>query len=224
MALGKKNGRIEGKAFSLKLKLKEGTTFLETPYFEIQEKQGDKYVVTGKESDVSGDLIKVETRVNEYEGAPIRSFKVALRDSQTNEIYFTEFGLGSSVGRGVANSVLNLTDFADVQFGCYVTKNKETQKKYPAVSVRQGNSDKTTGWKFNPKDEGSEMPSVREFAGKGGKTEKDWTAVEEFFLAKLNAFAGVVDAAKAKPASGPAPTDTQASNKDDDSNDNDVPF
>ncbi len=200
MALGKTD-RIAGKAYSLKLKLKDGTTFLDVPVFDVQEKQGDNYVSIQKVTDVSGDLIKVETRQNEYEGSPIRNVKLALRDAEKGEIYFTEFGLGSGLGRGLANSLLSLKAFNKVEIGLYGQKSKKDGKTYPAVSLRQGGTDDTVKWAYDPKE--GVIPPAREFEGKGGKTERDWTKTEEFLFAKIQEFAAKVAAAQ-KGESAPA--------------------
>lgn len=187
MALGKQN-KIEGKAYSLKLKLKDGANFLEVPQFEVREKQDGKYVVIGKETDVAGDLLRVETRLGDYEGQPIRNVSLTLKDFDKNEVYYVEFGLGSGLGRSLANSVLNLQGADNVQLGLYGQKNKESGKTYPAASLRQGDSNETVKWKYNPKEENSPLPAIREFKGKGGKIEKDATAVEEFLFEKIKKF------------------------------------
>src|SRR6185503_10498113 len=92
----------------------------------------------------------------------------------------------------------------------YGQKNKETKKVYPAIAVRQGGKQETVKWKYDPK--GSELPAPREFEGKGGKVEKDWTKVEEFFFAKLTEFAKVVEAAAKGNTSAPksAPAKSEA--------------
>lgn len=193
MALGKTN-RIDGKAYSLKLKLKDGATFLDVPVFDVQEKQGDNYVSIQKVTDVSGDLIKVETRQNEYEGSPIRNVKLALRDAEKGEVYFTEFGLGSGLGRGLANSLLSLKAYSKIEIGLYGQKSKKDGKTYPAVSLRQGGTDDTVKWAYDPKE--GVIPPAREFEGKGGKVERDWTKTEEFLFAKIQEFAAKVAAAQ----------------------------
>ncbi len=217
MALGKQN-KIEGKAYSLKLKLKDGDKFLEIPQFDVQEKQGDKYVSIARETDVAGDLVKVETRVGDYEGQPIRNVTLALKDYEKGEIYYVGFSLGSGLGRGLANSILNLVkhdkdgnvvaaNFSNVQIGLYGQKSKKDGKTYGAVAVREGENTETVKWKYDPAAKDSPLPAIREFAGKGGKIEKDPTEQEEFFLAKLNEFAKVVEAAvkNAPKASAPKP-------------------
>lgn len=182
MAIGKTN-RTEGKAYSLKLKLKEGEKFLDCARFDIQEKVEGAYKTTGNTTDVSGDLFRIETRVFEHDQGPIRSFKLALRDAEKGEAYFIDVGLGSGLGRGLANSLLNLKAFNGVEIGLYPQTNRETKKVYPAVSVRQGGSDETVKWAYDPKD--GVIPAPEEFKARGGKMEKDYTKQEVFLLEKL---------------------------------------
>jgi hypothetical protein len=224
MALGKQN-RIEGKAYSLKLKLKDGDKFLETPVFDVQEKQGDKYVSVGRETDVAGDLIKIETRVGDYEGQPIRNVTAALKDFEKGEIYYVGFSLGSGIGRGLANSLLNLKSFDNVQIGLYGQKSKKDGKVYGAVAVRQGDDNTTVKWKHDPKAENTALPPAREFAGKGGKVEKDLTTQEEFFLAQLAELAKVVEeAAKNAPKVAPKAVAATTSAPTEQTEDGEPPF
>jgi len=215
MALGKQNKIIEGKAYSLRHRLKDGNTFVDVGFFEVQEKTGkdaqgkDVWSPAGRETDVAGDLVRIDTRLGEFEGNPIRSFVLSLRDSEKNEVYFTSFGLGSNLGRNVANSVLNLKAFNNVQFSNYGQLNKETKKTYPALSVRQGDDTTTVKWKYDPK--GNELPPPREFVGKGNKTERDYTAQEEFLFEKLKEFAKVVEAANKNRPKSQSKNDAQAS-------------
>ncbi len=184
MAIGKTN-RTEGKAYSLKLKLKEGEKFLDCARFDIQEKIEGAYKTTGNTDTVSGDLFRIETRVGDFEGQPIHSFKAGLRDAEKGEVYFVDVGLGSGLGRGLANSLLNLKAFSNVEIGLYPQTNRQTKKVYPAVAVRQGGSDDTVKWAYDPKAENSELPAPEEFKARGGKIEKDYTKQELFLLAKL---------------------------------------
>ena len=236
MAIGKRNQNNTGKAYSVKLKLKDGAKFLDCAEFEIQEKQGDKYVVLkgdalkafagsdGPIYDVAGDLISVDTRQGEFEGSPILNVTLGLKDSERNEIYFVGYVLSSNLGRGLSNSLLNLQAFNDVQIGLYSQTNKETKKVYPAVALRQGENQITVKWKFDPKVTEELLP--RTFAGKGGKTEKDFTDADNFLFAKIAEFGKTVKANPVKSASAPAATQASVENEAPASSggDEDVPF
>lgn len=229
MALGKQKQNIEGKAYSLRHRLKDGVNFVDVGFFEVQEKTGkdaqgkDQWTVTGRETDVAGDLVRIDTRVGEYEGNPVHSFTLSLKDSEKNEVYFTTFSLGSALGRSTANSILNLKAFENVQLSNYGQTNKDTKKTYPALSVRQGDETATVKWKYDPK--GGEMPAAREYQGKGNKIEKDYLAQEQFLVNKLNEFAKVVEAAnKNRSKNTTVPASAPATVSSTENTDEDVPF
>ncbi len=229
MAIGKPN-RGSGKSFTLKLKLKDGDEFLECARFDIQQKVGDKYEVTGNTTDVNGNLVGVETRIGDFEGQPIHSFKLALRDKNDageDETYYVDASLGSGLGRGLANSILNLKAFDNVQLGLYPQTNKQTKKVYPAVSVRQGSADETVKWAYDPKD--GVIPAPEEFKARGGKIEKDYTKQELFLLEKLKELGAKLGnekpaAEKSKDEAGPAKATKTAKPAATESLDEDVPF
>lgn len=232
MPLGKP-GRTDGKAFSLKLRLKDGATFLDCAQFEVQEKQGDKYVTVQKTTDVCGDLFQITTREGEYDGKSIRSAKVALRDPELGETYFIDFSLGSNLGRNLANSLLNLKALNAVEIGLYSQKSATNGKTYPAVALRQGGADETVKWAYDPKD--GVLPAAEEFKARGGKIEKDYTNQEVFLLEKLAEFGKTLGkgsqsagspapAAPAKAASKSAPKKAAPAPTSSDGVDEDVPF
>ncbi len=192
MAIGKP-GQSQGKAYSVKTRLKDGTTFLDCARFDLQEKQGDKYVTVQSTDTLDGDLFQVTTREGEYDGKPIRSFKLGLRDPSVGEAYFIDTSLGSSLGRNLANSILNLKAFDKVEIGLYGQKSKTNGKTYPAVAVRQGGSDETVKWAYDPKE--GVLPEAETFKARGGKTEKDYTNQEIFLLEKLAEFGKALEKA-----------------------------
>lgn len=236
MAYGKQTGSFKGRHITAKYTSKEGATFLDVPYFKLSEKQGDKYPfltkeqlveLTGKDvfpTEISGDLFEITVREGEYDGAPVRSFKVGLQDGDVRN--YVEFGLGSIVGRGVANAVLNLQGRDNVQFGSYSVFNKAKGKSFAQVSVRQGESTDTVKWKYDPKAANSPFPQVRQFEGKGGKTEYDYTAQEVFLFEKLKEFGANIENLPLKaaaPAKAPAPAKA-AQPGTQENLDEDVPF
>jgi len=204
MALGKKNRIEAGKSYSVKLSLKDGQTFREIPAFIVSQKAPEgsdkKYETVGQETDISGDLVKLVVRQGEYEGSPTYTFTLGLFDPQVNEMYYTDIGLGSTVGRSLANSVLNLKAFDNVQLSAYKQINKETKKSYANVSLRQGETTATVKGKYDKKTH-PEM-QARQFEGKidpatkKPKIEYDYTAVVLFLFEELKAFAAVVEANK----------------------------
>lgn len=218
MALGKIN-RVDGKALSLKLATKRDGVFLPKPEWEVSVKQADGEYKTlnnqelieavgveGPLYDVAGDLIGIDTRVGSYEDSPIYNVSLNLRDKDRNEVYFTGFSIGSIMGRKLANAVLNLQAFDNVQVGLYNQQNKETKKVYGNVALRQGNETATVKGKYDFKTDENMQPRL--FEGKGGKQEKDWTKVDLFLFEKLKEFGAVVKAAKNAQPSEPAHQET----------------
>lgn len=206
MAVGNQNRQNNGVAYSAKLTLKEGDAFLDVPHFTFQAKQGTEYVdlsneqiketfgVDGPIRDIAGNLIAVDTRPGEYEGKPIHNVTLSLRDPSRNEVYFTQFVSNNNLGRNISNSILNLAAWTDkgevisvvtenVQLGLWGQKNKEKKKTFPACSIRQGTSNDTVKWRFDPKTAPEMKP--REYEGKGGVIEKDYTKVDAFLFAEL---------------------------------------
>jgi len=184
MALGKPN-RPQGKALNLKLRLKsKDGTYLLPPVFEISQKQADgSYPVVGTETDVSGDAVSLSVRTGEFEGRPVRSFNIGLRDAKAGEVYFVDIGLSSGIGRSLANSILNLKTRKNVQIGTYARKGTD-KKTYGAASIREDGSDETVKWKYDDKSTPA-LPPARVYEGKGGVKERDFTAQEEFLYARL---------------------------------------
>lgn len=214
MAYGKQSGNFNGRHINAKYTSKEGTSFLELPYFKLSEKQGSEYKIltkeqlkelTGKEThpfEVSGDLIDLSVREGEYENSPVRSFKATLQDGSVRN--YVEFGLGSINGRSVANALLSLKAFTDVQFSSWNSFDKTRNKNFSKVSVRQGEGTETVKWKYDPKAPDSKLPAAREFQGKGGKLEKDYTEQEIFLFSALNEFAKTVKNIAPAQSSAPA--------------------
>ena len=227
MAVGKQGSQVAGKKFNAKLTLKEGTAFLDNPYWGFSAKQTDgsyapftqeqlleAFGVEGPIYDIAGDLISVDTRVGEYQGDPIHNVTLGLQDAERGEIYYAQFIANNNLGRSIANSLVNLKAFSNVQLGLWGQFSKATNKTYPACSIRQGDSRDTVKWKFDPKEDANLNP--REFAGKGGKVEKDYTKVDEFMLAQINQLGdalrearGIAPAQQETPQSEPAPKQEQ---------------
>lgn len=205
MAYGKQGGGFNGRLINAKYTMKEGAAFLDVPYFKLSEKEGDKYPdltpaklkeLTGAEihpTEISGNLVDITVREGEYEGSPVRSFKLVLQDGDIRN--YVDFGLGSMNGRTAANLILNLKAFEDIQISSWSSFDKVKNKSFSKISLRQGDSNETIKWKYSPQEENCPLPAPREFAGKGGKTERDFTEQEIFLYQELEKFAEVVKAA-----------------------------
>lgn len=235
MPVGNPNRQVQGKAYSAKLVLKEGSVFLDEPYWAFQTKQGNEYIDLTPEQvkellgadvpvrDIAGDLFSVETRVGEFENKPIHNVTLGLRDAERNEAYFVQFVSNNNLGRNIANRLLNLKAYTNVQLGLWGQFNKERGKTYPACSIRQGDVKDTIKTKYDPKT-APEM-QAREFEGVGGKLTKDWTKVDAFLFAELAKLGEVLKATRpakqqennASTSAAPAPAPvTAGSNTDED--------
>lgn len=196
MAVGKTNRFPAGKAFTAKASLKDGNEFRPVPEFIFQAKAADgeykdltpeqikeAFDVDGPIRDVAGDLVALDTRPTEFEGNPIHNVTLGLRDPARNEIIFTQFVSNNNFGRGIANRLLNLKAYQNVQVGLYSQQNRDTKKSYAACSIRQGDSPDTIKCLYDPKTAPEVQPRL--FEGKGGKQEKDYTKVDAFLFAEL---------------------------------------
>ncbi len=196
MAVGNKNRSHNGKAYTARVSLKDGQNFRPVPEFTFQTKDAtgeyvdmtaaqiqDAFGVEAPVREISGDLVAVDTRIGEYDGQPIHNVTLGLRDAERNEIVFTQFVSNNNLGRGIANRLLNLKAFENVQLGLYSQQNKELKKSFAAASIRQGTSDDTIKYFYDPKIAPEVQPRL--FEGKGGKTEKDYTKVDDFLFAEL---------------------------------------
>lgn len=196
MAVGKSNKFPANKSYSARLTLKDGADFLPIPEFRFQGKDAageykdldneailQAFGVEAPIREISGDLVAVDTRTGEYDKQPIYNVTLGLRDSSRNEIIFAQFVENNNLGRSVANRLLNLKAFENVQFGLYSQVNRETKKTYAAAALRQGDSTETIKFKYDPKTAPELQP--RTFEGVGGKLTKDWTKVDSFLFGEL---------------------------------------
>lgn len=174
MALGKKGGNSNLTLYILKIKTKDSTGQQVDPYFSISAKEDGKWVVTDKTVDsVSGKIYKVETRVGEFDGEPILSSQVYLKDGE--EAYLLDLKY-TIISRGIVNSILNIKDFnKEVEVSLYTNK-----KGYAAASVRSGGQ--LVDWKFSL----DELPEPTKVKFKG-KEMRDFTEVDNFFQAEVKA-------------------------------------
>ena len=238
MALGKPN-RADGKAFSLKLATKRNGAFLPRPEWEVtvklpdgtysdpftNEKLKEEIDVEGPLYDAAGDLVSIDCREGSYEDKPIYNVSLNLRDRARNEVYFAGFSVGSALGRKLANAVLSLTAFDNVQVGLYNQVNKETKKVYGAAALRQGDNPATVKGKYDFKTDPNLQP--REFEGVGGKSQKDWSKPDLFLFERLKEFAATIKGKPAntvKPEEGSAPVDKPNESAEQEADGEPVPF
>ncbi len=224
MAVGKTNSFSGGKTYTARVSLKDGQAFRDKPIFTFQAKGADgeykdldaaqikdAFGVDGPIYDITGDLVALDTRVGEYEGDPIHNVTLGLRDANRNEVIFTQFVSNNNFGRGIANRLLNLKAFENVQFGLYSQLNRETKKSYAAASIRQGDSTETIKYLYDPKVAAEVQPRI--FEGKGGKQEKDYTKVDAFLFAELAKLGELLKANRGNKSPQPTPTQEAPKNE-----------
>lgn len=152
------------------------------PFFQISSKENNAWSVSEDQSisQVTGDLVKVEASEEEYQGDKYFRVKLYLKDG--GEVYLIPFRLNIAT-RGLLNSLFSLESFEDISISYY-----ESKAGYDVFSATQGGS--RVSWKY----ELSELPKPDEVILRG-KVLRDYTALDNFYLEKLEELAGRVSAA-----------------------------
>lgn len=211
MAVGKPTSQRTSKSHTAEITSRVAKVWLDIPHFTFTKKVGTEYPeytaeeikaafgVDGPIRDVSGDLVSIGTRLGDYEGKPIHNVTLELVDYERDETVYLKYTVGGDLGRRLANSLLNLTGYINVQIGLYGQANKETKKVYPAVAVRQGGAKETVKGKFDAKTDPHLQPRLFEGQGfkPGGKLSRDFSAADEFLFGELIKLG---DALRANPA------------------------
>lgn len=216
MAVGKQNRIFPGKSYTVKLKLKDGATFLETPEWEFQtapdyepltpEQIQATFGVEAPIRDVEGVFTGLDARITSFEDKPIHNVTLFLEDTSNedetkHELYRVQFKANNNLGRSLANTVLNLQPGKQTLIGLYSQLNKALGKTFAACSIRQGGANETVKWKMDSKTVAELQPRV--FEGVGGKPTKDWTKVDEFLLSELVKFGESLKANRPKQEAAP---------------------
>lgn len=173
MSLGNQNQNT-GKLYVLKPKTVDADKKkLDQPTFEVREKnESGQWVITNHVASVSGLLTRADVKENDWEGTKYFTVSLYFKDLVEDEMYLTEWKLGM-LSRSVFNSLLSADLTKEVKIGLYQSK-----KGYPSASVRQG--DDLIHWKYAL----TEVPVPEEITFKG-KTMRDYTATDDFFVEKL---------------------------------------
>lgn len=176
MPLVKNNNNDNSKLFILKPRTQNKEKEKVEPYFEVNAKnEQGKWVEVDAVPGVEGNLTRLDVKEGEYEGQKTYNVSVFLKDPDGSQTFLVDLKL-NMLSRGLLNSILNLSKYEDVKFGLYTGKNG-----YPNVSVRQHGE--LTKWKYSL----DEMPKPEEVKFKG-KIQRDYSAVDEFFVTKLKEF------------------------------------
>lgn len=180
------NNQNNGKLFVMKVVTHDAEKKkLDHPTFEVREKnEENKWVITKNVPAVSGRLSKVTVKEGEWEGDKFYTVSTLIKDDEAEESYLVDFKF-NLMNRSVFNSLLNIDTTKDIKIGLYMSK-----KGYPAASVRQG--DDMINWKYSL----DEQPKAEEITFKG-KTMRDYSAVDNFFVNELKEFGASLGSAPA---------------------------
>jgi hypothetical protein len=170
---------------------------LEQPYFEIKQKEGDKYVTIHSVADkikyLGGNLVDLRNKVFQHEGKDIESVSATFVDAEKDEAYLLTISHGY-LGRNILNSLLSLKTFNGIEIGLYVTKPKPGHEKgFNSAAVRQNQA------LIYGKFKNEELPKITKV--KVGKdVHSDTTEITAFFTAQVEEFSKTVR--EANPAGG----------------------
>lgn len=158
------------KLVSLTLKDKD----LPAPHFEVQVKEGDKYVASGTATRISGDLIGIRHKENEYQGKKIKSVTITIKDDAAKEVDFVNVPY-TYLGRNIINSLANLTSYAGIEISVYKGKPKtEGKPGFSSCAIRQA------GNLIYGKVEYKNLPAIPKVKV-GDQFYADATAIDAFF-------------------------------------------
>lgn len=187
MALTNKNN-TNGPLFVLKPVSKNKDKKEVEPYFEISKSGDDgKFKVEDNQSinTVSGKLFKIEAKEDEYQGDKYYRARIFLRDGEEGYMLATRLNIAA---RSLINCLFSLEDFdSEISIKYYRSK-----AGYESFYVSQ-NGEKV-GWKF----EASEIPKPQEVSFRG-KTIRDFTEVDAFFVDKIQLLNNKLSSVKNSP-------------------------
>ena len=172
-----KNKGNSKKAYAFKIRQKDAPS----PYFEVKERSEDgKWSLVQSSEPVNnllGDLVAIETKENEYNGEMIKSVNMTFETP--DEVYFLTVN-SSFLGRNLLNSVLNLSDYSNVNISLYMSKPKEEGgRSYPSVAVRQNDELVIGKYKY------TDLPKPDETTFKG-KLLKDYSKQEDLLRSEVD--------------------------------------
>lgn len=178
MALSNNNGGQTGTLLILKPVSKINDEKVR-PFFEVSRSEGGKWVADTDQSinSITANLVKIEPYEEEFRGEKYYRVRIYLRDGDESYLLPCRMNIAS---RSLFNSLLNLKSFENVSIRYYLTKTG-----YDAFYVSQ-DGEKVT-WKY----ENDDIPAATEVSYKG-KTIRDFTNVDLFFVEKLNEFNNVL--------------------------------
>jgi hypothetical protein len=158
--------------FSPKAKDSDGEKV--APFFTISKVVGDKIEKTDETAtEITGSLVKIDVKDREFKGVMNKEAKLYLKDAAANEVYVLSLSFRMDA-RSLFNGLLSLQNNDPITISIYQNK-----KGYSAYSLKQNGA--RVDWKFSLEDQ--PQPEGVTFKG---KTQYDYTKVDDFFATELN--------------------------------------
>lgn len=206
MALGNKNN--SGTLVTLKPVFKSKDGSYVSPFFRVKRKIDGEWVEDDEGvSSVTGNITRLNIKDAEYNGQEYKDIALFLRDPAENESYIINFRMNIAT-RTLFNALVNLDNPENVSISLYTDK----KSGYARYALRQ--NDDLVRWKFELDD----LPDVEEATLKG-KTIRDYTDVDNFFVKELEEWAGSVLTDSKQEEKAPVKETVPSDDEDDD-----IPF
>lgn len=191
MALSKGNNQLSGNLIILRPitrdENKNDIAATLQAFEKVEIKTGDKteqkWVKKDTFSQVTGNIKSVEIQEDTYEDNVKHSVKVFLQDSEASETYLLDLRM-NILNRSLLNALINLPSPENVNISVYQNK-----KNFAASTIRQNGE--MVGWLY-PWDK-TPKPTEILHPKTGKKLQNDYTEVDEFFLAEVEAWAKKLD-------------------------------
>jgi hypothetical protein len=177
------NQQSQGPLYILKPVSKDKDKKSVKPHFQISKSVDGKWQVQDDKSinTVTGNLVRIESVEEEYEGDKYHRARIYLRDGEDGYMIPCRLNIAS---RSLLNSLFSLEDFKGVTIKYYLTKTG-----YDAFYVSQGEN--KVSWKF----ESDQLPKAEEFSFKG-KVMRDFGDMDNFFVEQIKVLNGRITGSK----------------------------
>lgn len=183
---------------SVRSKDKDGTKV--KPHFSVGRRNAEGKIdtVESDDSEVSGNLTRLEIKEKDFNGSITKLVLLYLKDQQAGETYVLSLNFRNST-RGLFNRLFNLETTDNLTIGVY-----ENKRGYETFYMRQGQE--RVEWKYKLEDLPEPEPKTI-----NGNRINDYYEVDRFFeenLVEVATRLGVAPRAKAAAASADVASDT----------------
>lgn len=200
MALGSNNNKSSGPLYVLKVVDKDKDKKKVPPHFSVSKKVDGKFQVQKETYNrVSGNLTRIDIKEQEWKGDKYNTVSLYLKDGEDMYLVDLRFNLPS---RSLFNSLAALESYSDVAVTVY-----ENKSGYTALGLWQGET--LVKWKYKL----DELPQPDGVVFKG-KTQYDYSKVDEFFVKVLQEIAGKLGGSQKTVKSTEKPTEAAGADSD----------